>query len=216
MAITGTTISSAVAAGDLVINVTSATGFATSTTAPQWIKIDSEYMILSPAYNSAPYNGTGTAIPVYRRGDQGSAVVAHNALAACVTGLFSDHVALPAAAVSPVPMPQKADNIVTYSVSGAIALPTQERTSVIIDKAGVAAMTLALPTKDMDGYVLTIGSTTAQAHTVTLPSAHFLDGLTGGPHTVWTATTGFKGQGLMIQAQQGEWLVLVNQQGTFS
>jgi hypothetical protein len=59
------------------------------------------------------------------------------------------------------------------SASGAIAI--KEGFSVIT-KAGVAVMTLAAPTAGLpaaagdDGRVLTIVSTTAQAHTVTTPS----------------------------------------------
>ena len=214
MAITGTTVSSSVAAGDLVINVTSATGFATSTTAPQWIKIDSEFMIMSPAYNVAPYNATGTAIPVYRRGDQGTAVVAHNALAPCTTGLFSDLTALAPGADSPTPIPTGQDTIVEYSVSGAIALPTQAFTTVVLSKAGVAAMTLVAPTKDIDGFTLFITSTTAQAHTVTATSL-INDGATGAPHTTATFAA-FKGAGITLQAQSGLWQVRANNNVTVS
>lgn len=209
MAITGTTLSAAITANDLVIPVTSATGFATSTIAPQYVRIDNEFMLIAPSYVS------GTNIPVYRRGDQGTVCAAHNALSPVSTGLLSDITQLQSGAVSPIPRPSALWGQVTYSVSGAIAIPDKD-TTVILDKAGVAAMTLAAPGKDQDGMKLYIVGVTAQANTVTCPSAILVDGLTGGPHTVWTATTGFKGQGLLLMASQGTWLVISNNAGTFS
>src|SRR4051812_20162058 len=80
MALTQTTGASAFSATDQFLNVTSATGFA----AGNFVRVDSEFMLVSPSYVS------GTMIPVHRRGDQGSRVVAHNALAIVVTGLNSD------------------------------------------------------------------------------------------------------------------------------
>lgn len=204
MAITGTTLSAAITANDLVIPVTSATGFATSTAAPQWVKIDSEFMIIAPSYVS------GTSVPVYRRGDQGTAVVAHNALAPVTTGLFSDLTALAPGAMAPTPIPDSPDTIVEYSVSGAIAIPATARTTVVLSKAGVAAMTLGAPGKDQDGNVLFITSNTAQAHTVTATSL-LNDGASGAPHTTATFAAQ-KGAGMTLEAYQGLWQVkgLVN------
>ncbi len=104
---------------------------------------------------------------------------------------------------------------VTYSVNGAIAIPTRN-TTVQLDKVGVAAMTLAAPGLDQDGLEMHIVGLLARANTVTAPSAIFDDGLSGSPHTVWTATTGFTGQGFMIKASQGHWIVTSNNGGTFS
>lgn len=211
MALTSTTLSAAITVNDLIAPVTSATGFATSTTAPQFVRIDNEFMIIHPSYAGS----TSKNIPVYRRGDQGSRVVAHNALATVVTGLFSDMAALQAGAVTPIAIPAEIPDIATYSVNGAIAIPTKN-TVVQLDKAGVAAMTLAAPGLDQDGLQLTVIGLTAQANTVTCPSALFMSGLSGSPHTIWTATTGYKGQGFTVQASQGFWVVLSNNQGTFS
>lgn len=211
MAETGTTTSAAVTAADLVIPVTSATGFATySSTVPQYMRVNNEYMLISPLYVAGSKN-----INVFRRGDQGTIVSAHNALSPVSVGLMSDLQPLQSGAVSPVARPTATWGQVTYSVSGAIAIPEKD-TTVILDKAGVAVMTLAVPALDQDGLKLYIVGVTAQANTVTLPSASFVDGLTGGPHTIWTATTGFKGQGVLLQASQGTWLVISNNGGTFS
>ncbi|MFS6666073.1 hypothetical protein WHK34_14485, partial [Staphylococcus aureus] len=83
MALTSTTLASAMAASDTVAVVTSATGFA----AGNVVQIDGEWMVVDRSYVS------GVNIPVFRRGDQGTRVVAHNALAVVVTGLSTDLVA---------------------------------------------------------------------------------------------------------------------------
>ena len=210
MSETNTTTAAAVTVNALIVSLTSATGLsAYSNTAPQFIRIDSEWMRVAPGYVS------GTNVNVYMRGDRGGAAAAHNKLATVALGLVSDITSLQPGAVSPQPVPVPVWPVVTYSVSGAIAIPNVN-TTVQLDKAGVAVMTLAAPGLDQDGLCLNIYGLTAQANTVTCPTALFLDGLTGGPHTIWTATTGYKGQGLMIQASQGSWLVLANNQGTFS
>lgn len=203
MAITATTLASAMGANDLIANVTAATGFA----AGQFLKIDDEYMVIDRSYAS------GTAIPVFKRGDQGTFVSSHNALAVVATGLFSDQVALAPSNVTPWPGQGEAA-IETYSVSGAIAIPTQD-TFIVIDKAGVAAMTLAAPGKDQDGLKLTITSTTAQAHVITATSL-IADGASGSPHTTITFTTGYKGQGVTLMALQGLWQLISNVATTIS
>lgn len=197
MAITGTTLASAMTASDLIANVTSATGFA----AGQWIKFDGEYAVIDRSYVS------GTAIPIFRRGDQGTQVVAHNALAATATGLFSDLAVVSAGNDVQFPPPSER-NLAFYSVSGAIAIP-QSDTIVVLNKAGVAAMTLAAPAKDQDGLTLLITSTTDQAHTVTATSL-INDGVTGAPHSTITFTTGFRGQGVTLMALQGLWQLMAN------
>lgn len=212
--ITGTTLAAPISVTDLVITVTSAAGFGTSQTAPQFIKIDDEFMVIAPAYNTAPYNASSLSIPVYRRGDQGTAVAAHNALAPVTTGLFSDQVPLAPGADSAVPVPAAQDHIASYSVNGAIALPTAPNTTVVLTKAGVAAMTLAAPTKDIDGYSLFITSTTAFAHTITATGL-IQDGATGAPHNLVTLAA-FKGAGITLQALQGLWQVRANNAATVS
>lgn len=210
MAITGTTLAAAILATDNRISVTAATGFATSTTAPQWVKIDQEYMYIDPAYNAAPFNATGTTIPVYRRGSQNSAVVAHNILAPVTTGLFSE---LPNPGAGTDSLGSQVNfgiwqAIVEYGASGAITVPTVN-TMVVLSKAGVAAMTLAAPSKGTDGVMLFVTSNVAQAHTITATSL-IADGASGSPHTTITFTTGYKGQGIVLVAYQGLWQVFSN------
>lgn len=202
MALTAaTTIAAAMSATDLAVTVTSATGIA----AGNFLRIDNEFMIVDRSYSS------GTRIPVYRRGDQGSRVVAHQALAPVSSGLFSDLADLGTYAATPVPWPKP--DLVTYSVSGAIAVPKRD-TIVVLDKAGVAAMTLAAPAVDQDGLMLIVTSTTAQAHTITATSL-LADGESGSPETTATFAA-YKGAGCTLMALQGLWQVVSNANATIT
>lgn len=89
-------------------------------------------------------------------------------------------------------------------VSGAIAV---KKGLVIITKAGVAAMTLALPVAGAqsaggdDGKMLRIISATAQAHTVTTPAAGY-----NAASTIATFAAAI-GNGILLVAKNGTWLV---------
>lgn len=200
MALTQTTAASAFSATDQFLNVTSATGFA----AGNFVRVDSEFMLIPPGYVS------GTPIPVYRRGDQGSRQVAHNALAIVVTGLLSDITAMSTYEVT-TQNPWEPD-LVTMSVNGAIAIPNRD-TTVLLDKAGVAAMTLAAPTKDLDNnFKLLVTSNTAQAHTVTATGL-----FSTGTASVNLATfAAQKGSGFVVVPMQGLWNVVSSVGITFS
>ena len=199
MAATSTTISAAMGLNDQYVSLTSATGLV----AGMALKIDDEYMMVHPDQTAAT-----NPCHVYRRGDRGSVVVAHNALAVCWFGLPSDLAALgPGTTIQDARTPL-GWQLASYSVSGAIAVPTVD-TIVVLNKAGVAAMTLAAPGKDQDGLQLLITSTTAQAHTITATSL-IADGASGSPHTTITFTTGYKGQGCTLTALQGLWQLTSN------
>jgi hypothetical protein len=186
MALVTTTISAAVGANDPVIPVTSATGMA----AGNFLKIDNEMMQIVSV--------SGTNISVRSRGDQGSAAVAHNILALCTSGLLSDLAGNPFSQAPNVDAQLK--NIVTYSVSGAIAIPNQN-SIIVLDKAGVAAMTLAGPAADQDGLEVTILSATAQAHTVTY-TAGFYGDTTSSDVATFAAKAGAS---MTIIARGGTW-----------
>jgi hypothetical protein len=95
--------------------------------------------------------------------------------------------------------------ITTALVDGAIGIFSQ---SVYITKATAAALTIAAPTAGThDGVTIDIISTTAQAHTVTATTIGFNAG--GAASDVGTFATAI-GNGLRIQAYQGEWYVLNN------
>ena len=186
MALTRTTIAAAISADALTIPVTSATGFA----AGNFIRVDNEYCMVVSI--------TGTNISVRSRGDLGSAAVAHNILAPATTGLLSDLPNFPmgqAAQVDP-----NAQTIVTASVDGALDIPVQN-TLVLVQKAGVCAMTLAAPTTAQDGLEVTILSATANAHTVTY-TAGFYGDTTSSDVATFAAKVGAS---MTIKAQGGKW-----------
>jgi hypothetical protein len=207
MAIVQTTLSAPVTASDLIFPVTSATGFGTSTTRPQFIKVDDEFALIDQKYNTSPFNGTSTNIPVYRRGDQGSSAVAHGALAIVITGLLSDLVALQPSGQVPISRPVPFGPTATYGADGAITVPPHTAT-VLIDKGSAAALTLAAPAKDQDGLTLTIISVTPYAHVVTATTL-VADGVSGSPHTTMTFAA-FKGASITLRAEQGLWTVIAN------
>ena len=161
----------------------------------QLIQIDGEYMILDQLVASG-------VIDVAMRGYNGSVAAAHNALAGLTTSANStDFEAVPSGFTNNRPPP--VDDIVTYSVSGAIAIPTKN-TTVEISKAGIALMTIAAPPADADGLRLVITSTTGSAHTVT-GVALLADGASGSPHS--TATYVAIGSSMTIEACNSLWNV---------
>jgi hypothetical protein len=157
MALTTTTLSAAVAQSDVSIVVASATGFA----AGNLILIDQEVMQVSKNYVS------GTTIPV-QRGLDGSAQTTHKASANVTTFLASDQPGPAPQEVTQWPIAGKARRVLSYSAAGAITLPNpgEDMVAVLIGTSTIA-MTLANPTKDMDGCVLTIIGNGKSASTVT-------------------------------------------------
>jgi hypothetical protein len=186
MALTRTTISAAIAADADIIPVTSATGFA----AGNFLRVDNEYMMVVAV--------NGTNIQVRSRGDLGSAAAAHNSLAPATTGLLSDLPNYPLGQAAQVDA--QGQTIVTASVDGALAIPTQD-TLVLVQKAGVCAMTLANPTTAQDGLQVTILSATANAHTVTY-TAGFYGDTTSSDVATFAAKVGAS---FTIKAQGGKW-----------
>lgn len=163
MALTETTLSSACAAGDKSIVVASATGFS----AGYQVRIDQEICQVSKAYVS------GTTIPLLRA-QGGTFGQAHPVTAAVQVGSPSD---TDWGAVSPqtanqFPIAGRARVQQSYSASGAITLPDPGSDGFAILNAvstTVLAMTLAAPTRAMDGTSLIIASRNGTgAHTITV------------------------------------------------
>lgn len=164
MALTTTTLASACAASDTSIVVTSATGFA----ARSYVLVDQEQMQIAGSYTS------GTTVPV-RRGQGGTVAGAHVAGANAVMGTGSDFAAVAPQVNANFPIAGRARTLTSYSASGAIALPTPGNDAVaILNGTSVLAMTVAAPTKDMDGDILWIIGNGVAAHTIT-----FTGGLSG-------------------------------------
>lgn len=158
MALTATTLAGAVVVDQNTITVASATGF----TSGNLVRVDDEIMQVAKGYVS------GTSIPVLR-GRDGTAGVAHANAANVVVGTAADFSTLGAPQVTTgYPIAGRARPVVSYSASGAIALPNPGADAVaILNGTGALAMTLAVPTKDMDGCLLIIGANGKAAHTVT-------------------------------------------------
>lgn len=160
MALTATTISAAISATDLVVPVTSATGFA----AGMNFRIDNEFMIVHPSYVS------GTNIPVYRRGDQGSAQVAHVILADATVGASGDW---PVTGLTQTAFEGRA--LVTIGADATIVYPNVN-TVYMIRKATAAAITLSAPaTKGTSNVMATFFSETAAAHVITYTPGFYAD-----------------------------------------
>lgn len=165
MSLTTTTLSSACGLNDKSIVVASATGFA----AGYFVLIDGELMRVSKEYTS------GTTIPLDGRGLNGTPATAHPATANVVVGVASDWSGNATGQAIAFPVKGQTEDRKSYSASGAITLPTPGNNMLaILNGTSVLAMTIAAPTKDMDGCELTIVSNGAAAHTLT-----FAGGLSG-------------------------------------
>jgi hypothetical protein len=154
----------------------------------------------------ASYNGTDLAIPVIR-GQNGTTVLAHAVTANVVTAPISsvaasDWLGPNASVISPYALSARRRKVVSYGAAGAITLPAGgEDVLAIINGTNALAMTLANPTKDMDGSELLIASNGKAAHTVTY-TAGLGNASTG--YTVATYTTGAQ-QVLALIAINGIW-----------
>ena len=163
MALSRTTLSAAVGLNDTQISVASASGFA----AGYYIQIGDEFFKQSSA-------AVGTVIPVLR-GQNGSYNRAHVSGAAVVVGSADDFAQAAPGVVNSYPLAGRRREKKSYSASGAIALPTPGSDLIaMLNGTSVLAMTVAAPSKDMDGDMLYIASNGAAAHTVT-----FTGGLSG-------------------------------------
>lgn len=196
MALTTTTLASAVATTDNNLVVTSATGFA----AGSLVRIDDEWMQITQNYVS------GTTIGVLR-GQAGSAVTAHVASANVTVGLASDFDVAPqnGAYGSTLVPPSRARRMVSYSASGAIGLPSSgEDVVAVINGTSTLAMTVAAPAKDADGSILYIVGNGKSATTVT-----FSGGIGAGGSGYDVATLQNAGQvGMAVMAVNGAWVLL--------
>jgi len=197
MALNTTTLSSAVLVTDTSIVVASATGAA----AGAFVRVDDELMQIGQSYVS------GTTLPVIR-GVGGSATLAHPASANAVIFLGSDETGSGGAQnVVQWPIAGRSRPIVSYSAAGAIALPAPGSDQIaVINGTSALAMTLANPTKDMDGTLLIIVANGKAAHTVTITSGL---GNGGASFDVGTFSASLAG-GCILCAVNGFWNLVGN------
>lgn len=195
MALTSTTLSAAATNKDKSILVASATGFA----AGSYVLIGRELCRVSKEYVS------GTTIPLDQRGLDG-AQVAHVTSELVTVGLASDFPApVPGGAGGNVYPAAPGMDIAYYSAAGAITLPSGGRNMMaVILGTGALAMTLASPTREMEGCQLIVTNTGKAAHTVTLTAGF---GANTTNSDVVTFNAGQSG-GFLAVAAGGVWNLL--------
>lgn len=192
MALTTTTLSAACAATDTQIKVTSATGFAVG----YYVQLGEEIAQISKDYVAG-----STTVPLSPRGIAG-VPIAHPSGANVTVGVGSDWANAAATTVVAYPLAGRRRKKLEYAAAGAITLPVAGEDMVaILIGTNALAMTLAVPTKDNDGDVLTIVGNGKAAHTVTLATAI---GNAGAGYTVLTFAAG--GQiAVQLIAMNGIW-----------
>ena len=164
MALVTTTNTAAIGAGDTSFVVASATGFA----AGYIVQVGDEKMRVSGGYTS------GTTIPVIR-GQEGTRAVAHGITTLVVCGTGADWAEGGPSTPVTYPLAGRARVITTYGADGAITLPPAGSDAVaVLNGTTQWDMTVAVPTKDLNGSLLWIATDGGAAHTVT-----FTGGLSG-------------------------------------
>lgn len=206
MAITATTLSADLGANDTTMVVASGTGFPAAGGSPlanYIVRIDNEYMRAI----SQPVAGT---IKIARRGDNGTAAVAHDVLAkvlvSAAPGDFSNpalgnQVDLPPA--TPIQATLGEDK--TFTTAEVAAWGNQPRVFAIT-KASACLFTMVAPSKAQDGLTVVFTSLTANAHIMTATGL-LADGASGSPEDTATFAA-FIGASLTLQAQNGLWNVI--------
>lgn len=211
MAITATTIASAMTATDQYVVLTSATNL----TNAMWIRVDDEFMKIRTDYGTGAF--TGTTVPVVRRGDLGTQQQAHSVLATASFGLYTDLAGPASAQMASLNSPSTALGYEQISV-GANTTTIQSftrNTIIALTKATALASTnLQAPGKDQDGLTLILTSTTAAGHVVTATTL-INDGVAGAPHSTLTFAAQ-KGASIMLVALAGLWQVVSNNNVTVS
>lgn len=193
MSIVATTLSGSIGAGDLTLQVASATG----ATNRNVIQIDTEFLTQTS-------DASGLSVPV-RRGQQGSAAQSHNAGAVVLMGLASDFPAAPPGTAVPQPV-APSWTVASYAGAGAIAIPeTKQNVYVKLSAGSGLAMTLAAPSYAQEGQEMVIQAETAQAFTVTQTTPGFNGASTSGDVATFG---GAIGDTFHIKAVGGQWNVL--------
>ena len=191
MATTNTTLSGAIDQNATMVTLTAFSNPSAGGIGPKtWVKVDGETMLVTSTLLAPTLQVV--------RGYDGTLATSHNTLAPIAYGLAPDFVTT-----------NLLPNVTSYSVSGAIAVPqlaANREVFIVLNKAGVAAMTLAAPAADQNGLILTITSNTAQAHTVTATGL-FQDGSTTTDVATFAA---HPGAGFTVQAVNGKWNVTSN------
>ena len=194
MAVTQTTLSSAVTLEATTIKVAAATGFGKG----KYIEIDGELL-----YQHSEASSSATTIIPVLRGYNGTVQAAHPSSAKVVVGSgYDDFPNAGGASASPSAFPVQPNRPRhSYSASGALS-PVEGLH--VMNGTGALTMTLANPTALQDGAVMSICSNGKAAHTVTYDAGL---GNAGSGYTVVTFPSG--GQtGLQLIALNAIWTPL--------
>jgi hypothetical protein len=195
MALSRTTLTGAVALGDTTISVASATGVA----AGSYIRLDQEILRIGLGYVPA-----SLSVPV-SRGQDGTLAQAHPITTGVVIGTGSDFTLPAPSTTTNYPIAGRGVTVQSYTAAGAIALPTDGTDARVILNGTVAlAMTLAVPTVDLDASVLTIVGNGKAAHTITVTGGL---GAAGAGYTVVTFIVGSQ-QSVQFIAANAVWVPL--------
>jgi len=165
MALTTTTLSTALSVTDAKIKIASATGLAQG----MLLLIEQEFLRVTQDYVS------GTTFNVLR-GRNGSTTAAHVVTSNVTYGLASDF-SLPATQTNSTYPTVRARQIVSLTgpTTATVTLPPAgEDLMVILNGTSVITLTIPVPTKDMDGCELSLIPNGAAAHVLT-----FTGGLSG-------------------------------------
>lgn len=160
MALANTTLASAKAASDTKLKVASATGFAIG----YIVRIGDETYQVSKGYVAG-----STSVPLaLEKG--GTVTVDHPSGAQVTVGAATDWAQqTPPQTTAAFQIAGRARVITEYSADGAIALPPAGADALaVISGTAHTGLTLAVPTKDLNGCKLAILDLTAAAHVVTV------------------------------------------------
>ena len=190
MALTTTTLAGAITQGQTLVTLTAYTSPAAGPLSKVLLVVDGEAMLVTDATLSPTLQvvrGYNSPIP----GQTGTPAFSHNILAPVVYGQSSDF-------TQSVGNPGGAQ-VFSYGANGAITVPVLDST-IYIDKATAAALTLADPAKDQRNTVVFISRTDA-AHTITYTNG-FYGNTTTSDVATFPATLGAV---FTIVAQNGQW-----------
>jgi len=193
MALTTTTLSAAVTVTDISLTVASATGFA----AGNLVLVDQEVMVVAKNYVS------GTSIPV-SRGQNGSVTAAHASSANVTTFLASDITSQGPQTMTQFPVAGKARVVTSVSATATVSGYPGQDAVYVLNGTTALPITLAAPTKDMDGSLLIVVGNGAAAHTITIAG-----GLGAGGTTIDVGTFATGSQiSMPFIAVNGAWCAL--------
>lgn len=199
MSLNTTTLTSACLITDTSIVVASATGIAAESIG----RIDDETVRVAKGYVAA-----SLTVPLIR-GQQGTLVSAHPVTANFTVGAGSDAEwgTTGASASVPTPLAGRTRRQVSYSASGAIAMPDPgtDQTAVL-NFTSALAMTIANPSKALDGVILTIISNGKGAHTIDFDDTVGLSGA-GASYDTITFQTGGQ-EAFQVMAMNGAWVLI--------